>query len=134
MSDNPLFSPSLISPSVAAELPENYTIRPLRRSDYHQGFLDVLRVLTTVGDISEEKWNERYDWMSERNDEYYLLCILDGSGERSGEGRIVGTGAVLVERKLCVSPLHVVCSIGLWTPFEVDGSGPVEDARSTKGA
>ncbi|KAL8978833.1 MAG: hypothetical protein Q9205_005685 [Flavoplaca limonia] len=24
--------------------------------------LDVLRVLTTVGDISESAWNERYDW------------------------------------------------------------------------
>ncbi len=100
MSTDPLFSPTIISPSVAAELPENYTIRPLRRSDYHNGFLDVLRVLTTVGDISEEKWNERYDWMSKRNDEYFLLCILDGSGDKSGEGRIVGTGAVIVERKL----------------------------------
>lgn len=104
----PLFSPTLISPTVASELPEKYTIRPLRRSDYHHGFLDVLRVLTTVGDISEEKWNDRYDWMCRRNDEYFLLCILDGSGEESsggessGEGRIVGTGAVLVERKLCV--------------------------------
>ncbi len=106
MSTDPLFSPTLISPTVAAELPENYTIRPLLRSDYHHGFLDVLRVLTTVGDISEEKWNERYDWMRKRNDEYYLLCILDGSGAESrGEGRIVGTGAVLVERKLCVFPL-----------------------------
>jgi len=103
MSNPPLFSPSLISPSVAAELPENYTIRPLRRSDYHHGFLDVLRVLTTVGDITEEKWNERYDWVSKRNDEYFLLCILDGkSRDEAGEGRIVGTGAVLVERKLCV--------------------------------
>ena len=60
-------------------------------------------MLTTVGDISEQEWNERYDWMSKRNDEYFLLCILDGSGENSGEGRIVGTGAVLVERKLYVS-------------------------------
>lgn len=113
MSDEPLFSPSLISPSVAAELPENYTIRPLRRSDYHQGFLDVLRVLTTVGDISEQKWNERYEWMSKRNDEYFLLCILDGSGKGVGEGRIVGTGAVVVERKLCVflsSILDLICS------------------------
>lgn len=107
MSNDPLFSPTLISPTVAAELPEHYTIRPFRRSDYHHGFLDVLRVLTTVGDITEEKWNERYDWMRKRNDEYYLLCILDGSGAESsaGEGRIVGTGAVLVERKLCVFPL-----------------------------
>jgi GNAT superfamily N-acetyltransferase len=31
--------------------------------------------------------------MSTRNDEYFLLCILDSSS------RIVGTGALLVERK-----------------------------------
>lgn len=50
----PLFSTELISPDVVAELPEGYTIRPLQRGDYQKGFLDVLRVLTTVGDVSEE--------------------------------------------------------------------------------
>jgi glucosamine-phosphate N-acetyltransferase len=50
----PLFSASLISPEVAAQLPEGYTIRPLQKGDYQKGFLDVLRVLTTVGDVTEE--------------------------------------------------------------------------------
>lgn len=89
----PLFSPKLISPEVAAALPESYTVRPLRRSDYHAGFLDVLRVLTQVGDVTLEQWNERYDYMAKRNDAYYLLCICDG------EGRVVATGALIVERK-----------------------------------
>jgi GNAT superfamily N-acetyltransferase len=40
-----------------------------------------------------QQWNERYSWMSARNDEYYLLCITDDSS------KIVGTGALLVERK-----------------------------------
>lgn len=91
--DVPLFPASLISPEVAAILPENYTIRPVRRSDYQRGYLDVLRVLTTVGDITEEQWNQRYDWISSRNDEYYLLVVCDG------EDRIVGTGSLIVERK-----------------------------------
>lgn len=53
----------------------------------------MLRVLTTVGDIAEKEWNERYDWMSNQGKGgYYLLVIEDG-------GRIVGTGALLVERK-----------------------------------
>lgn len=89
----PLFSTELISPTVLSQLPQGYSCRPIRRSDYHAGFLDVLRVLTTVGDVSEQKWNERYDWMSRRNDEYFLICIIDDSG------RIVGTGALVVERK-----------------------------------
>ncbi|KAF2116711.1 hypothetical protein BDV96DRAFT_598576 [Lophiotrema nucula] len=89
----PLFSPDLVSPEVAAQLPEGYQCRPLRRSDYHDGFLDVLRVLTTVGDVTEEQWDERYEWISHRNDEYFLLCITDSAS------RIVGTGALIVERK-----------------------------------
>lgn len=55
-------------------------------------------MLTTVGDISEEKWNERYEWMRQRGDQYYLMVIVDESRDK-GSG-IVGTGALIVERKL----------------------------------
>ncbi|KAI9732036.1 MAG: Glucosamine-phosphate N-acetyltransferase-like protein [Claussenomyces sp. TS43310] len=92
-SNDGLFSPDLISPTVAASLPESYTIRPMRKSDYARGFLDCLRVLTTVGDVTEEQWNERYDWITTQgHGAYYLLVVDDGS-------RIVGTGALIVERK-----------------------------------
>ncbi|KAI6247072.1 Glucosamine 6-phosphate N-acetyltransferase [Erysiphe necator] len=88
-----LFSSELISPEVAASLPSTYCIRALRKSDYGLGFLDCLRVLTTVGDISEADWNERYEWMNTQGKGgYYLLVIED-------RGRIVGTGALIVERK-----------------------------------
>ncbi|KAJ6151283.1 Glucosamine 6-phosphate N-acetyltransferase [Penicillium chermesinum] len=91
--DGPLFPASLISPEVISVLPTDYTIRPLRRSDYSRGYLDVLRVLTTVGDIAEEEWNQRYDWIKSRNDEYYMLVVCDG------QDRVVGTGSLIVERK-----------------------------------
>lgn len=93
-STGPLFSPSLISPEVISALPPSYTIRPLHRTDYRDGVLDVLRVLTTVGDISEEAWNERFHWMMKKDDEYYILVICNG------DGKVVGTGGVVVERKL----------------------------------
>ena len=35
--ENPLFSPILISAEVSAALPEGYSMRPLRRSDYYNG-------------------------------------------------------------------------------------------------
>ena len=92
--NGPLFTPSLISPTVLSALPENYTMRPLQRSDYAAGVLDVLRVLTTVGEVTEEAWTERYDWMAKRGDEYYILVVCDG------KGKVVGTGCVMVERKL----------------------------------
>ena len=89
----PLFDSTLISPAVVASLPPNYVIRPLARSDFFHGFLDVLRVLTSVGEITESKWNDQYDWMQRRNDEYFIMVIWDGK-------KVVGTGTVLIERKL----------------------------------
>lgn len=88
----PLFSPALISPAVASALPEGYKIRPLEQSDFKAGFLDVLRVLTMVGDISEEAFSQRFQEM--RTGGYHILVILDGTK------KIVGTGALIVERKL----------------------------------
>lgn len=110
--DPPLFPSNLISPEVLAALPTDYTIRPLRRSDYHRGYLDVLRVLTTVGDITEEQWNKRFDWILSRADEYYLLVVCDGAD------RVVGTGSLIVERKF----IH---SLGL--------VGHIEDIAVEKG-
>lgn len=100
--DQPLFSTDLVSPEVAAQLPEGYTIRPLRCSDYHKGYLEVLRVLTTVGEFSYEQWTERYEWMAKRNDEYYLLVICDETG------KVVGTGSLIVERKF----IHALGMVG----------------------
>lgn len=100
--EEPLFSASLISPEILSILPEGYTARPLRRSDFHLGYLDVLRVLTTVGDISESMWNERYDYLYKRNDEYYMIVICDGAG------KIVGTGSLIVERKF----IHALGLVG----------------------
>jgi glucosamine-phosphate N-acetyltransferase len=54
-------------------------------------------VLTTVGDISEESFSQRYDWLvTQGKGGYYMLVIEDGAG------RVVGTGALIVERKLYV--------------------------------
>lgn len=51
MSANYQFSPSLISQEVQSSLPKGYKIRPLQLDDYERGFLNVLSVLTVVGDI-----------------------------------------------------------------------------------
>jgi glucosamine-phosphate N-acetyltransferase len=95
--DAGLFGDELISPEVAKALPEGYKIRALRQSDFNAGFLDCLRVLTTVGDITEAAFAERFAWLSRQDGGYYILVIEDG-------GRVVGTGALIVERKLYVAP------------------------------
>ncbi|KAA8900009.1 glucosamine 6-phosphate N-acetyltransferase, partial [Sphaerosporella brunnea] len=88
-----LFPASIIPARIHELLPEGYTLRPLQRTDYSNGFLDVLRVLTTVGDIPQQAWEERYDYMAQRNDEYFVICVCDGYG------KVVGVGTLVIERK-----------------------------------
>lgn len=87
------FGAELLSPTVAAALPDGYILRSLRQADYHAGFLECLKVLTTVGDITEEQFAERFEWIRRQDGSYYVLVIEDA-------GRVVGTGALIVERKL----------------------------------
>lgn len=106
--DEALFSSELLSPTVSFALPEGYKIRSLRRTDYETGFLDCLRVLTTVGDISKEQWEERYDWFKKRDGSYYMLVVEDGAQ------RVVGCGTLVVEKKLYVYALPLTTSFGSW--------------------
>lgn len=91
-----LFSSSLISSAVTDSLPEGFKIRSLERGDYAKGFLECLRVLTFIGDVSEERFQERYDWMDTQAKGGYYIIVIEAAGV------IVGTGALIVERKLCV--------------------------------
>jgi glucosamine-phosphate N-acetyltransferase len=59
--ENLLFTPTLISPEVQAALPKGYTIRPLSSDDYERSFLDVLSVLTVIGNISKAQFLGSYD-------------------------------------------------------------------------
>lgn len=92
-----LFPATLLPPPSTLRLPEGYRLRPLEREDYQRGFLDVLRVLTKVGDISAEEWVERYDWMAARR-EYFVVCVVNQSGT------VVGVGSLIVELKLYLPP------------------------------
>jgi glucosamine-phosphate N-acetyltransferase len=102
-----LFGSELVSPEIAASLPAGYTVRALQKSDYEKGFLDCLRVLTTVGDITLEQWNERYDWMSTSGKGAYYLLVITNEADK-----VVATGALIVERKLYVPsyPLNIPIS------------------------
>ena len=107
METQELFPASLISTEAAAAFPDSYTIRPLQRGDYAKGFLDCFQVLTAVGDVSEKQFQAQFDWMCEHGKGIHHTLVIEF------EGRIVGTGAVIVERKLCV--LVSYCFIHLYT-------------------
>lgn len=91
-----LFSPDVISPEIVSSFPESYTIRPLEREDYNKGFFECIQVLTSTGDVTEEQFHERYDWMKNQGQGIHYFLVIEH------ESQIVGTGTVVVERKLYV--------------------------------
>ncbi|KAM0450510.1 hypothetical protein ACHAPV_004883 [Trichoderma viride] len=99
-----LFSADLISEVVSATLPEGYKLRALRRTDYDSGFLDCLRVLTTVGEVSEDKFKKQFDNML-ASDSYYIIVIEDTAREKNS---VVATGALIVEHKF----IHSLGKVG----------------------
>ncbi|KAK3367149.1 acyl-CoA N-acyltransferase [Lasiosphaeria ovina] len=105
MAEAELFSSDLLSPEVQAALPEGYQLRALRRSDFDTGFLDCLRVLTTVGDITQQQFEDRYSWITRQDGGYFILVVEDTN---PSPPRVVGTGALIVERKF----IHNLGSVG----------------------
>ncbi len=97
-SETSLFSDTLISQKVQQSLPEGFICRPLHRGDFKLGHLDVLRGLTHVGDITEDEWVERFDALKKSNNTYFVVVLVEKDGEI--EKRIVGTGTLVVEKKL----------------------------------
>ncbi|EPS40545.1 hypothetical protein H072_5610 [Dactylellina haptotyla CBS 200.50] len=81
---------------LTSALPPGYEIRKLEKSD-KAGALDVLSVLTTVGEISDAAWDDRFDYVSKHEDTYTILCITDEVG------KVCATGSLIVERKLFAS-------------------------------
>lgn len=78
-------------------------MRPLARGDYSKGHLETLKNLTTVGNVSEAAWTERYEWMrTSGRGGYYCLVVCDE------QERVVGTGCVVVEKKF----IHNLGSVG----------------------
>mgnify|MGYP000388492422 CR=1 FL=1 len=78
---------------------EEYSIRPLKPSDFSKGFLGLLAKLTTVGNVSEEEFTRRFKEIfnaKEKSDSHtppYFIAVIED------KGRIVATGTLLIEKK-----------------------------------
>lgn len=103
-----LFPTELLSPDVSTALPDGYRLRALRKSDYDSGFLDCLRVLTTVGEISRQDFERQYEAMASHGG-YYIVVIEDTSRTQQ---TVVATGALIVEMKLYVK--RIITSQWAW--------------------
>ncbi|KAI8060224.1 acyl-CoA N-acyltransferase [Gongronella butleri] len=94
MSEISLFENALLSPEVQAALPDGYTLRALRNTDYERGFLKVLEVLTEVGNHTKEQYLDQFNYLKQHNDQYYTITITNDA-----EDRVVAAGTIFVERK-----------------------------------
>lgn len=62
--------------------------------DWLLGFLDVLSYLTSVGPQSRATFLDRFNYMKQHNDTYFVIVIED-----TKKGVIVGAGTLVIERK-----------------------------------
>lgn len=71
--------------------------RPLRRDDFANGYLELLRELTQVGDVTQAQFEARFTEMKgiNRVDEHYLIVVI----EDTSTGKIVGASTLFVELK-----------------------------------
>ncbi|PSN48908.1 putative glucosamine 6-phosphate N-acetyltransferase [Blattella germanica] len=103
----PLYDPDLLKrldfsksstkfePQISACQPgDGLLVRPLCLSDYDKGFIQLLGQLTKVGDITREKFLERFEKMKLCPDTYYVTVIED-----TQLGRIIGSATLVVEQK-----------------------------------
>ncbi|ETN44562.1 uncharacterized protein HMPREF1541_10232 [Cyphellophora europaea CBS 101466] len=89
----PIFPPSLLSPAIHSATPPGYSVRPLQRDDFSRGYFDCLATLTWIGEPTQQDFEKQYDWMVAKGEGWFYNVVIDF------EGRIVGTGVVIVERK-----------------------------------
>lgn len=81
-------------PLEVPNLPEGYSIRRVQASDYNNGVLETLALLTTVGKISKEEFESQIATWDRTPDIYQTMVILDLAK------RVVAVGTLIVESKL----------------------------------
>ena len=93
--DISLCSTTSFNPPISVEAPgKDLIMRPLAKGDFHRGFLSLLSQLTSVGEISEEQWLQRFNRMLSMQGTYLVTVIEDTS-----TGQVVGAATLVVEDK-----------------------------------
>ncbi|CAI2175611.1 14581_t:CDS:2 [Funneliformis geosporum] len=88
-----LFDESLISTEIQDLLPSNLKLRPLAKDDFNKGIFSCLEQLSIIGDVSQQKFVERFEELKNAYG-YYIIVI-----EEKDQEKIVGLGTLFVEMK-----------------------------------
>ena len=87
--------PTTFNPPISIEAPgDGLLMRPLSLGDFHRGFLPLLSQLTTVGEVSQEQWQQRFNRMLSMQGTYIVTVIED-----TNSGQVVGSATLVVEDK-----------------------------------
>jgi len=71
-----------------------FRVRPLLASDYKRGFLNLLKELTEVGDITKDQFEDQFNLMRSSPGMYYCTVIVD-----LNKDEVVGAATLLMEKK-----------------------------------
>eukprot|EP00250_Pteridium_aquilinum_P023325 c26660_g1_i1 orf=146-622(-) len=83
---------------------ESLQVRALALSDYSKGFMDLLKQLTSVGQVSSQEFSQRFQEIVNTESSPYFIAVVEA------EGQVVATGTLLIERKFvhhCGSVGHI---------------------------
>lgn len=92
-------------------LPEGYSIRPVKSSDYKR-YLEVLSILTSVGDVSQTQFDQLLNQWAASPLIYFPRVIADENDS------VVATGMIVIEQKL----IHGCNKVGHIEDIAVDKS------------
>ncbi|CAB3398536.1 unnamed protein product [Caenorhabditis bovis] len=91
-----LFNDDLLKPHIPRQgLPQGFKVRPLNSNDFSNGYLELLSQLTTVGDVSREKFMERFESMMNTNPKSYYITVI----EDEASGKVVASASLVLEWK-----------------------------------
>lgn len=88
------FSPKDLKFSSTTCFPRGFKIRPVELDDAEKGIFEVLGVLTTVGDITKDKWQALFEHWKSHCDIYKVCVIVDV------DGKVAACGTILIEHKI----------------------------------
>lgn len=91
--------------------PAGYVIRPLESTDFSKGFVQLLGQLTSVGDLTEERFREVME-LRQRQAGTYVTIVA----EHEESGTLAATGSLIVEVKF----VHGGASVGHVEDIVVD--------------
>merc|ERR1719320_459543 len=86
---------AFFNPLISISSPgESLRVRSLCLEDYDCGFLELLGQLTSVGNISREQWEARFQAMKSCVNTYYIVVVEDVK-----LARVIGAATLVVEKK-----------------------------------